>query len=185
MAIHVEQQAQSVISFWFEELKPRQWWIKDFALDREIDRRFGDIHSRAISSTLSPWRKDASGRLAEIIVLDQFSRNIYRGTPRAFAADSLALGLAEEMVSLGLDGELETQQRAFVYMPYMHSESPSVHIVAVKLFKSLGLAPSFEYELRHKAIIDRFGRYPHRNQIIGRKSTVAERAFLLMPGSSF
>jgi uncharacterized protein (DUF924 family) len=178
-------EAQAVLAFWFEELKPRQWWVKDPTLDEEIGHRFRHIHEQATRSELRPWRQDAAGRLAEIIVLDQFSRNIYRGTPGAFAADPLALTLAQEVVAHGLDSKLDAQQRAFAYMPYMHSESTAIHRQAVKLFDSLGQASSLEYELRHKAIIDRFGRYPHRNAILGRESTDAERAFLLEPGSSF
>lgn len=180
-----ETSVTAILNFWFKELEPRQWWVKDSALDGEIGRRFGDTLERAIASQLSPWHHDARGRLAEIIVLDQFSRNIYRGSPQAFAADPLALARAVEMVDRGLDQELEPQQRAFGYMPYMHSESADVHREAVPLFESLGLPRTLESELQHKGIIDRFGRYPHRNAVLGRDSTPEERAFLLEPGSSF
>jgi len=177
-------EAQTILGFWFEQLEPRQWWIKDLNLDRDIERRFGDTLERAIASQLS-WRQDARGRLAEIIVLDQFSRNIYRGDPRAFAADPMALALAEELIAHGLDQELEPQQRAFGYMPFMHSESADVHRQAVPLFESLGMPRTLESEFQHKGIIDRFGRYPHRNAILGRASSPEELAFLQEPGSSF
>jgi uncharacterized protein (DUF924 family) len=177
--------AQAVLVFWFEELEPRQWWIKDPELDREIRHRFGDTLEQARRAELGHWRQDARGRLAEIIVLDQFSRNGYRGSPDAFSADPLALGLAQEAVALGLDQQLPPQQRSFLYMPYMHSESSHTHRLAVSLFESLGMPRSLDSELRHKAIIDRFGRYPHRNVVLGRESTADERVFLLEPGSSF
>jgi len=127
----------------------------------------------------------AEGRLAEIIVLDQFSRNIYRGTARAFAQDSLALALAQEAISQDLDKQLSPEQRSFLYMPFMHSESKLIHEFALKLFQRLGNQANLEYEIKHKIIIDRFGRYPHRNQILGRESTEEELSFLTQPDSSF
>ncbi len=118
-------------------------------------------------------------------MLDQFSRNVYRDTPRAFAQDALALVLAQELVASGQDRSLPKAQRVFAYMPYMHSESALVHTQAVALFTQLGIQDNLNFELRHKAIIDRFGRYPHRNTILGRTSTAEELAFLSEPGSSF
>jgi uncharacterized protein (DUF924 family) len=118
-------------------------------------------------------------------VLDQFSRNVYRDTPRAFAQDALALVLAQELVASGQDRSLPEAQRVFAYMPYMHSESALVHTQAVALFTQLGNQDNLNFELRHKAIIDRFGRYPHRNAILGRSSSAEELAFLSEPGSSF
>ena len=131
------------------------------------------------------WRTTAEGRLAEIIVLDQFSRNVYRDTPRAFAQDVPALVLAQELVASGQDRSLSIAQRTFAYMPYMHSESALVHVQAVALFSQPGMEDNLNFELRHKAIIDRFGRYPHRNAVLGRPSTPEELAFLSEPGSSF
>jgi uncharacterized protein (DUF924 family) len=125
------------------------------------------------------------GRLAEIIVLDQFSRNVWRDTPRAFAQDALALALAQELVASGQDRSLPVAQRSFAYMPYMHSESALIHEQAVALFSQPGMADTLRFELQHKAIVDRFGRYPHRNAILGRSSTAKELAFLSGPGSSF
>jgi uncharacterized protein (DUF924 family) len=134
---------------------------------------------------LLAWRSTAQGRLAEILVLDQFSRNIHRDTPHAFAQDALALALAQEMVAAGHDQTLPPLQRAFVYMPYMHSESPLIHTHGAQLFAQAGLENNLDFELRHQAIITRFGRYPHRNATLGRSSTDAELAFLAEPGAGF
>jgi uncharacterized protein (DUF924 family) len=174
-----------VLSFWFDELVPAQWWRADAALDQSIRERFGALHRAACACELWPWREQPEGRLAEIIVLDQFSRNLHRGTPLAFAADPLALALAQEAVRIGADLPLPQQQRAFLYMPYMHSESAVIHLQAEALFRSRAPQVNLDAELKHKAIIDRFGRYPHRNAILGRESTPQELSFLQEPGSSF
>ncbi len=176
---------KDVLAFWFEELAPARWWQKDQALDREIAGRFESLHARAAQCELYTWRETAAGRLAEIIVLDQFSRNIYRDTPAAFACDALALGLAQEAVAAGADDQLTAVQKAFVYMPCMHSESLVIHEQAVRLYSQPGLEFNLEFELRHQRIIERFGRYPHRNSILGRQSTPEEIEFLAQPGSSF
>jgi uncharacterized protein (DUF924 family) len=178
-------QAQDIIHFWFEELTPRQHFVKDATLDDTIRSRFGATLEAAARCELFAWRSSAEGRLAEIVVLDQFSRNVYRDTPRAFAQDALALTLAQELVASGQDGILPTVQRVFAYMPYMHSESALVHTQAVALFSQPGMEDNLNFELRHKAIIDRFGRFPHRNAILGRTSSAEELAFLREPGSSF
>lgn len=174
-----------VIRFWFEESAPEQWWKKDPAFDALIRERFGDVHRAAGRGELFAWRNVAAGRLAEVIVLDQFSRNMYRDTPLAFAFDGMALVLAQEAVARGADRELPSPQRAFLYMPYMHSESLLIHEQAVRLFDQPGLEKNLEYELKHRAIIERFGRYPHRNAILGRASTPEEQEFLAQPGSAF
>jgi len=176
---------QSVIHFWFVETVPRQWFTKDPEFDRLIQDRFQDIHTAAAGGEFSDWRDEPEGRLAEIIVLDQFSRNIHRDTALAFACDPLALVLAQEAIRAGSPLHLEARYKAFLYMPFMHSESPRIHEQAVKLFSEPGLEQNLEFELKHKAIIDRFGRYPHRNTILGRDSTPEELAFLKTPGSSF
>ena len=178
-------QPQSILHFWFEELTPKQHFVKDAALDESIRTRFGDTLEAAARCELFAWRTTAEGRLAEIIVLDQFSRNVYRDTPRAFAQDALALVLAQELVASGQDRSLPVAQRVFAYMPYMHSESALVHTQATALFSQSGMEYNLVFELRHKAIIDRFGRYPHRNAILGRTSSAEELAFLSEPGSSF
>jgi uncharacterized protein (DUF924 family) len=178
-------QPQSILHFWFEVLTAKQHFVKDPAQDETIRARFGDTLEAAARCELFAWRATAEGRLEEIIVLDQFSRNVYRDTPRAFAQDALALVLAQELVASGQDGSLSEAQRVFAYMPYMHSESALVHTQAVSLFTLLGIEDNLNFELRHKAIIDRFGRYPHRNTILGRPSSEEELAFLGEPGSSF
>lgn len=175
----------SIIHFWFTELTDKQHFVKDPALDEAMRSRFGATLEAAARCELFAWRATAEGRLAEILVLDQFSRNVYRDTPRAFAQDALALVLAQELVASGQDRSLPVEQRIFAYMPYMHSESALVHMQAVALFTQLGIQDNLNFELRHKAIIDRFGRYPHRNAILGRTSTPEELAFLSEPGSSF
>ena len=182
---------QSVLQFWFEELTPAQWWQKSKMLDDDIRQRFGALHRRACLGELSEWRTRAQGRLAEIIVLDQFSRNIYRDKPEAFAADGMALVLAQEAISAGAERGLTRQQRVFLYMPMMHSESLKVHDVALALFEkndrleNNNVADNLAFEQRHRDIIARFGRYPHRNAVLGRESTAEEIAFLQQPGSSF
>lgn len=174
-----------ILGFWFDELKPAQWWRADPALDAAMRTRFGALHAAACAGELSAWRADAPGRLAEVIVLDQFSRNLHRGTPAAFAADPMALALAQEAVSRGADGELPAARVAFLYLPFMHSESRLVHQTALRLFSRPGLEDNLEAERRHLAIVERFGRYPHRNAILGRASTAEELEFLAQPGSGF
>ncbi len=176
---------QDVLSFWFTELSPKQHFAKDTALDAQIRARFGATLDAAARGELQPWRVDAPGRLAEIIVLDQFSRNIHRDTPLAFAQDARALALARELVALQLDTALPMGQRVFAYMPYMHSESLAAHTEALPLFSQPGLENNLNFLHRHTDIIRRFGRYPHRNVVLGRTSTPEELAFLAQPGSSF
>jgi len=174
-----------ILHFWFTELTPKHHFAKDAALDETITTRFGATLEAAARCELFAWRATPEGRLAEIVVLDQFSRNVYRDTARAFAQDALALALAQELVASGQDRSLPLAQRSFAYMPYMHSESALVHAQAVTLFSQPGMEDTLRFELRHQAIIARFGRYPHRNAILSRSSTTAELAFLSEPGSSF
>lgn len=175
----------TVISFWFDQIEPKSWWKADPAFDRIIAGRFIDFYRAATQGELSGWRRSAHGRLAEIIVLDQFSRNIYRGDRRAFESDSMALVLSQEAISAAADRDLTNDQKSFMYMPFMHSESPVIHQQAVRLFTDAGLKFNLEFELKHKAIIDQFGRYPHRNMVLGRPSTDEETEFLKHPGQSF
>jgi uncharacterized protein (DUF924 family) len=174
-----------ILAFWFEAITPKHWWGRSGDVDRQIKSRFGTLHDAAERCELYGWRESAKGRLAEIIVLDQFSRNLYRDHPKAYANDSLALALAQTAVAANADHELDIAQRVFLYMPYMHSESPIIHAVAVSLFRQPGIEGHLESEFRHKDIIDRFGRYPHRNAILGRTSTPEEIDFLKTQGSSF
>lgn len=176
---------ETVLDFWFEKLAPEDWWKKDAQLDAQIAQRFGAVLNAAKACELQAWRGTAMGALAEIIVLDQFSRNVWRDHPGAFAQDPLALALAQEAVRRQLDAELVPTRRHFLYMPYMHSESVAIHSEAVRLFTALDNAWVLDFEMRHKAIIDRFGRYPHRNAILGRVSTPEEIDFLTTAGSAF
>nr|WP_295768863.1 DUF924 family protein [Rhodoferax sp.] len=177
--------AQDILHFWFEELSDQQRFARDAALDATMRERFGAVLRAASRGELFKWRAAPQGRLAEIIVLDQFSRNIHRDTVAAFAQDAQALTLAQELVASGQDYVLDAVRRSFAYMPYMHSESPLIHMQAVALFSQAGLEKTLSFEQRHKAIIDQFGRFPHRNAILGRASTVEELVFLNQPGSSF
>ncbi|MFT3808206.1 DUF924 family protein [Arenimonas sp.] len=176
---------EQVLSFWFDEIDPKSWWSAEPAFDGRVRELFLPTLERAAAGECSDWRASPEGRLAEIIVLDQFSRNIHRGTPLAFAQDPMALALSQEAVAAGVLETLTTTQCAFLLMPYMHSESRAIHALAETLFAQWAPGNNHDYELRHKAIIDRFGRYPHRNAILGRESTADELAFLQRPGSSF
>lgn len=177
---------QEVLNFWFEEVDPKQWWSVDPLFDEQISKRFGDLLISASKGELYEWRATAEGCLAEIIVLDQFSRNIHRNTPSAFTQDAMALVLAQEAVRRNLLAELSSvDARGFLLIPYMHSESQCIHREAEVLYKAWASEVNYEFELKHKAIIDQFGRYPHRNKILNRPSTQEEEAFLLLPGSAF
>jgi len=178
-------EANTILRFWFEDIEPKDWWRKSADFDADIRQRFEPVLLAARRGELNYWSESATGCLALIIVLDQFSRNIYRDQAQAFAADAQALAVAQSAVARGFDKRLASAQRHFLYMPYMHSEDASIHVEAVKLFASLDGENSEDFELRHKAIIDRFGRYPHRNNILGRASTAEELAFLQEPGSAF
>jgi uncharacterized protein (DUF924 family) len=169
---------QQVLNFWFKELTPKAWFEKNVQTDQFIRDKFSVTLERAKKGELFNWRNQPEGRLAEIILLDQFSRNIHRDSPEAFSADPLALVLAQEMVLLELDKKIPLEQRSFIYMPYMHSESKLIHEEAVKLFSQKGLEYNLDFEIQHKKIIDLFGRYPHRNKILERTSTPEELEFL-------
>lgn len=176
---------REVLKFWFEETDPPQWWAKDDNFDQLLTERFSAVHARATRCELFEWRVNAKGRLAEIIVLDQFSRNMYRDSPLAFVNDPLALALSQEAISAGVENELTPMERSFLYMPFMHSESLKIHEVAMELFNRNGINNNLDFELKHKRIIERFGRYPHRNSILGRASTEEEIEFLKTAGSGF
>lgn len=175
----------NILEFWFKADTQALWFAKNVDFDALISEKFSDIHQQAAQAELWSWRKSAEGRLAEIIILDQFSRNLFRDQAAAFAQDPMALILAQEAISLDLDKQLSPEQRAFLYMPFMHSESKAIHEFALKLFQRLGEPVSLEFEKKHKQIIERFGRYPHRNQSLGRISSAAELEFLTQPDSRF
>ena len=176
---------KKILQFWFEEIDKSQWWVKNEKFDEGMRQRFLEIHKKAVNCELYEWRTTSEGALAEIIVLDQFSRNMFRDKPESFAHDSLALALSQTAITLGFDSELSPEKRSFLYMPFMHSESLVIHSVAKTLFAKLGNSSSIDFEKRHRAIIEKFGRYPHRNEILGRVSTPEEEDFLRQPGSSF
>lgn len=176
---------QEILDFWFDPKNQNWWFSQNDAFDALIEEKFKTIHQQAAHTELWSWRSSAEGRLAEIIVLDQLSRNLYRNSPLAFAQDALALALAQEAITLQLDAALPPIQRSFLYMPFMHSESKLIHQYALKLFENLGNPINLDFEQRHKVIIDRFGRYPHRNQVLGRNSSQEELDFLTQPNSHF
>ena len=176
---------QDFLDFWFSPAAEPNWFVKSAEFDALLAEKFTDVLQQAAQGELWTWRETPAGRLAEIIVLDQLSRNLYRNDPRAFAQDGMALVLAQEMIHLKLDQDLNLTERRFLYMPFMHSESKLIHEFALKLFQRLGNEINLSFEKKHKLIIDRFGRYPHRNAILGRNSTPEELTFLTQPNSSF
>lgn len=176
---------QDILKFWFEDIEPKTWWAVDAVFDEQIRVRFGGVLQQAARCELFAWRDRPEGRLAEVIVLDQFSRNIHRNTPLAFAQDPMALTLAQEAVTAGVHNVLSPTERSFLFLPFMHSESGHIHVWAESLYREYAPPDNYQFELRHKAIIDRFGRYPHRNEILGRISSPEEIEFLKQPGSRF
>lgn len=191
--------AAAVLDFWFLPVgtpghdRPRaEWFRKDDAFDDAIRQRFGALVDTALAGNLADWDDSAEGGLARILLLDQFTRNLFRSTARAFAGDAAALALATQLVSSGRDKNLPPIRRWFVFMPFEHSESLLDQERSVALFAGLrreAQEPAFEsaydYAERHRAIIERFGRFPHRNAALGRASTPEELEFLKQPGSSF
>jgi uncharacterized protein (DUF924 family) len=167
-----------VLQFWFEELTEKDWFAGAEELDTEIKKRFTDIHMQVAAGEFWKFRIDAYSFLAEVIVLDQFSRQLFRETSDAFAFDGQALVLAQQAIATGYDKELTTDERMFLYLPFMHSESKKIHDEALVLFESLGNQEALKFEQIHKDIIDQFGRYPHRNQVLGRESTAQEIKYL-------
>ncbi len=174
-----------ILKFWFETLSPKDWWRKNETLDAQIRNEFGAIHEDAAEGKTLAWRKTDEGRLAEIIVLDQFSRNMFRGQPGSFAYDTLALDLSRAAVEGGALTRLDQEKASFLLMPYMHSESLADHHEGLPLFGQYCSEGTLDFERRHASIIERFGRYPHRNEILGRDSTPEELEFLKQAGSSF
>jgi len=176
---------ENILNFWYTEIDKKLWFKKDDEFDKLLRNNYLDLLHAASNNELYNWRTTIEGRLAEIILLDQFSRNIFRDQAAAFSNDKLALCLAQEAVAQNLDTDLKPSYRSFLYMPYMHSESLLIHEEALKLFSAPGLEDNYQFEQRHKEIIAQFGRYPHRNDILGRTSKPDEIEFLTKPGSSF
>jgi uncharacterized protein (DUF924 family) len=187
-------EAQEVLDFWFgREGEPgygefrEAWFTKDPEFDRLVRDRFEALYEAAAAGDLDDWKEEARSCLALVIVLDQFPRNMFRGDPRSYATDRKAQETAEYAVDHALDRELPEFQRTFLYMPFMHSEDPVHQRRSVELFRRLGgnETDSSYYAVRHMEIIERFGRFPHRNEILGRQTTPEEAEFLTQPGSSF
>jgi uncharacterized protein (DUF924 family) len=187
----------AVLEFWFgapgsaEHGSARKaWFAKDEAFDAEIRQRFGALIERALRGELEDWGSAARSALAQVLVLDQFTRNAFRGTPRAFAGDARALAAASRMVGLRQDEELAPFMRGFAYLPFEHAEGLAMQDEAIRLLTRLVASDPaqqsmLDYAHRHRAIVERFGRFPHRNDILGRRSTAEEIAFLKQPGSGF
>lgn len=176
---------KEVLDFWFDPSNKAYWFAKDKAFDQELHDKFYKIWQKSCEGLLYNWRKTIHGRLAEIIVLDQFSRNLCRGRACAFSQDKMALILSQEAIKDPEFYELSQSERQFMLMPFMHSESEDIHKKSIILFEELGHKESTDFAYKHKEIIDRFGRYPHRNKDLGRESTEQEKEFLKQPGSSF
>ena len=181
-----------VLEFWFcpkdsdtygKNLKI--WWKKDPDFDEEVAARFRDHFEGAERGALDGLADDARGSLALVILLDQFPRNMFRGTARAFGTDAKALAISEKAIERGFDRTLIPAERAFLYMPWQHVESLDVQERSVRLFEALDFGKMLDFAIRHRDIIARFGRFPHRNHIVGRDSTAEEREFLKLPDSSF
>ncbi|MCH9807080.1 MAG: DUF924 domain-containing protein [Alphaproteobacteria bacterium] len=181
----VDDWVRDVLSFWFDELAPSDWFGKRNGVDEKIRRRFLPLYDRLAEHASKQQPVSAKHALATIIVLDQFPRNLFRESPKAFATDEAALALAKAAITSGLDTELSVQERQFLYMPYQHAESSSAQVRSIELYTSLGVPSILSFAVRHKEIIDRFGRFPHRNEILGRASTQEELEFLNRPDSSF
>lgn len=177
--------AEDVLAFWFGELQPPQWFRSDPAVDATILSRFGTTLGALREGVPETWTSTARGTLAAVIVLDQFPRNIHRGTPQAFSSDATALALSASAIARGLDRGLNEVERQFLYMPYQHAEDLAVQERSLELYAALGNANVLDFARRHRDIIARFGRFPHRNAILGRASTAEEAVFLTQPGSSF
>jgi uncharacterized protein (DUF924 family) len=195
--MRLDPAAQDVLDFWFgapgspEHGREREaWFLKDAVFDRAIATRFGALIDSAIAGALAHWQSEPLGALAEIVVLDQFTRNVFRDTPRAFSGDARALRAAQALVESGTDRGLLAVQRQFVYLPFEHAESAALQDQAMRLFEQLAAdhpeqAGLIEWADKHRVIIERFGRFPHRNLVLGRVSTAEEIEFLQQPGSGF
>jgi uncharacterized protein (DUF924 family) len=186
---------QEVLDFWFAApgsaehgTARRLWFTKSADTDALIRARFGATVDAALQAKLDHWREELRSTLALIVLLDQFTRNIFRDTARAFAGDAAAIALAERVVDAGLDRQLSLNERWFVYLPFEHAESLSLQERAVQLFKQLaadGLTEPLAWAIKHRDVVARFGRFPHRNALLGRVSSPEEEAFLREPGSRF
>lgn len=179
-------QADKVLEFWFSESSPEDWFTKSEEFDEKIKNRFGELVEKALLAQLDSWAAEPNTRLALILLLDQFTRNIYRNTPKAFSGDEMALALTLRGV---FEKQLETEEslakRQFLLMPMMHSEDLAIQDKSLPLFKEYTSDLTYDYAVRHRDIVAQFGRFPHRNVILGRPSSAEETEFLKQPNSSF
>ena len=169
---------KAIIDFWFDELEREQWYKRDEALDRQIVERFGETYEAARQLPVPILSQSPQTSVASVIVLDQFPRNMFRGSPRTFESDALALAVAEAALAAGHDGELDADQRQFLYMPFMHSEELAHQDRCVELFTTLGKDEPLKYAHLHRDVIAKFDRFPHRNAVLGRETTPDEKAHL-------
>ena len=176
---------EDILNFWFSQKVKPLWFKKSVDFDRGIKQRFLNTYQLAKTGALDSWRSDSRGILALIIVLDQFPRNMFRNTSQAFATDKIAVELTKYAVSKNYQQDLLPAEQVFLYMPLMHSENKQDKNKCVALFTELGIKDNLKFAIKHQQIIDRFDRFPHRNQILGRESTSEEKEFLTQPGSSF
>ena len=176
-----------VLDFWFDETAPVQWFQKNEEFDALVKKRFHDVYERAINLTYADWRNSPDGVLALCIILDQFPRNMFRNMPQSFATDAMALDIARDAIQKGFDQVLSPVQRRFLYLPFEHSEKIEDQRRAVALFETMREVDplGYEYALRHLHTIKRFGRFPHRNAILGRENTPEEKLYLEEPGAGF
>lgn len=181
----VHDKAREVLAFWFDEVEREQWFAKDAEFDRAIGERFGALRDLVLGSGAAGWRDDPETLLAAVILLDQFSRNIHRGSAEAFAADPLAQALTCEALDKGWDQAMPHDRRAFLYMPLMHAEDPALQMLCLECFEALGNEEQLEYARDHAFVISDFGRFPSRNQALGRESTPEEREYLSEPGAGW
>jgi len=175
----------AVNRFWFEELTPEDWFKKSEERDEAIKQLFAATYDELCAAVPASWLEMPDGYVAAIIVLDQFPRNMFRGEKRSFATDSLALSLAKQAITKGIDAQLPPIKRWALYLPFEHSEDAADQVRCIELMTALQNPVALDWALRHKAVLDRFGRFPHRNAILGRVSTDEEADFLKQPCSSF
>lgn len=176
--------AREVLDFWFSELEERDWWTKSEAIDGVVRSRFLGLHER-LAATEGGDAAGPRATLAAVIALDQFPRNLFRGSPRAYSTDAIARRLATQAVAGKHDLAMRPEERLFLYLPFEHSEDRSDQALSVELISKLGREDWTRYAVAHEVIIDRFGRFPHRNAVLGRTSTAEEIAALAEPMSSF
>lgn len=184
-ASEVHAKAEEVLGFWFEGLMPEQWFAKSEGLDREIGDLFEAIRLAVLESKAAEWRDDPRTLLAAVILLDQFSRNIHRGTREAFAADPLAQELASLAVEYGWDQAMTPRQRQFLYLPFEHAESHELQAMSLNCYEALGQEEALDYARQHAEVIARYGRFPSRNAALGRESTPEEKEYLSRPGAGW